>query len=67
MGQGELRVPLLCHLPQVYLFIKDLTEVLHSFLECVEYLYDHYFKLSIRHINFPLLVEFFSYDLVLFF
>ena len=35
-----------------YLFVKRLTEVLHFFLRCSEYLSDHYFKLSIRHITY---------------
>ena len=35
-----------------YLFVEDLTEVLHSFLKSSGYLYDHYFRFSIRHITY---------------
>ena len=35
-----------------YLLVNSLPEVLCSFLKPSEYLYDYYFKFSIRHITY---------------
>ena len=50
-----------------YLFVKGLTEILFSFLQLSEYLYDQYFKFFIRLIIYLCFVYIFCCDFVLLF